>query len=108
MCPSFPVADIPVILGIVQVCCSADSCPLTDISVILPKSLSVFPFTVILTYCAEWSGILYLSEDVICPVLFTLAISLKITPSFEVDITKLYALSSPLYHAISISHKTFD
>src|ERR671918_3219926 len=50
---------------------------------------------------------LYLSADVVFPVLEAETMSLKLVPSLETDMTKLYDLTSPLYQAMSIAHNIF-
>ena len=56
--------------------------------------------TVILRYLALVSSKLYFSGLSVEPLLLLLDILENFTPSFDADITKLFCLSFPLYHAI--------
>src|SRR3954463_5448284 len=82
------------------------SYPLIAISVMAAQffsslSTSVFPLIVIFRYLiAEILEKLYLSDEVVFPLLVPSYIFEKVVPSLETDITKLYCRSSPLYQAI--------
>jgi hypothetical protein len=73
----------------------------TSISFMLARWFMLFPLTVIFTYRADTSWKEYFSNSAVVPLLlpeYTLA---KAVPSEETEITKLFVLVSPLYHAIS-------
>src|SRR5919206_3355918 len=89
------------------------SCPLISISVMAAQffsslSTSVFPLTVISRYLVvESSGNVYLSDEVVLPLLIPSYTFEKVLPSFDTDITKLYCRSLPLYQAISTLQMVF-
>jgi hypothetical protein len=76
--------------------------PSTLNSVILAQLFYVFPLTVILTNLAvTFVGKLYVSADRDVPLLLPVNTFVKLVPSLETDITKLFTRRFPLYQAIS-------
>ena len=76
--------------------------PSTLNSVILAQLFSVFPLTVTLTNLVViLVGKLYFSADRVVPLLLPVNTFVKVVPSFETDITKLFTRGFPLYQAIS-------
>src|SRR5712692_1118472 len=76
--------------------------PSTLNSVILAQLFSVFPLTVTLTNRAvTLVGKLYCSADRVVPLLLPVNTFVKLVPSFETDITKVFSRRFPLYHATS-------
>ena len=76
--------------------------PSTLNSVILAQLFRVFPLTVILTYLPVVPpGKRYVSGERVVPLLLPVNTFVKVVPSFETDITKLFCRVFPLYHAIS-------
>ena len=61
----------------------------------------------IFTYLAVTSGKSYFSEDDVVPLLLPVNTFVKVVPSFETDITKLFCRSFPLYQAISTLETVF-
>src|SRR5919106_3147530 len=85
-----------------------ESDPNTAISVMLAQLFSLFPFTIILMYLPSVpAGILYFSKDEVVPLLCPENLFAKLVPSLDTEITKLFCLSVPRYHAISTLHILF-
>ena len=100
--PSSPLA-VTALIGtlVVQSAGGGDPEPKTSSSVIDAQSFAVLPFTVTLTYLASVAGMKYFSEFSVVPLLVLVSLLVNVVPSVEVDITKLYARSFHLYHAMS-------
>src|SRR5213594_3376792 len=77
-----------------------DAAPDTSISVMLTQSLCVLPVTVIRTYLACVSVMSYLSTAVVVPLLLPEKTLVKLLPSFETAIVKVFCLSFPLNQLI--------
>ena len=76
--------------------------PNTAISVMLAQLFSVFPFTIILTYLPSVpAGNVYFSVDVVLPLLVPVNLFVNVLPLSETDMTKLFSLKLPRYHATS-------
>ena len=74
--------------------------PKMSSSVIDAQVFAVLPFTVTLTYLALVAGMTYFSEFSVVPLLLPVNTFVNVVPSVDVEITKLFCLSLPLYHAI--------
>src|SRR5437899_9779007 len=76
--------------------------PSTRSSLILAQLFTVFPLTVTLTYLPVVPpGKTYVPGERVVPLLLPVNTFVKLVPSFETDITKLFCRVFPLYHPIS-------
>src|ERR1700693_5396136 len=99
--PSLPLAVAVAMGSLVQFVLVLEK-PSTLNSVILAQLFRVFPLTVILTYLPVVPpGKIYVSEERVVPLLLPVNTFVKVVPSFETDITKLFCRVFPLYHAIT-------
>src|SRR5690348_11374721 len=100
--PSLPLAVTLSMGSLIQFVLGLLEDPATLNSVILAQLFSVFPLTVTLTNLAvTLVGILYVSADRDVPLLLPVNTFVKLVPSLEADITKLFTRRFPLYQAIS-------
>src|SRR5690349_7525130 len=94
--PSLPLAVTLPTGSLIQFVLGLPEDPSTLNSVILAQLFSVFPLTVTLTNLAvTFVGKLYVSADRVVPLLLPVNTFVKLVPSLDTDITKLFTRRFP-------------